>query len=144
MLFAVNYIMYFSAYLCLSVSLVMTSPLLSSGDCSTGCIRSHSWKTVPSISLQFSFLALTVILLLLITFVPSSKDLIKKSLSCTVHSRNDTDYGAYCFRLGSLTGIMTYNKDWLILSLKHCVHADWDIHLVKNPFGFFNQRFAQA
>lgn len=114
----------------------MTSPSLSFGDCATGCIRSHSWKIVPSISLQVSFLALTVILLLLITFFPSSEGLIKKSLSRTVHSRNHTDYCAYCFRLGSyhyfLLG-MTYHKDWLILSLKHSVHADWDIHLVKNP-----------
>lgn len=125
----------------------MTSPSLSFGDCTTGCIRSHSWKIVPSISLQFSFLALTVILLLLIIFFPSSEGLIEKSLSCTVHSRNHRDYCAYCFRLVSyhyfLLG-MTYHKDWLILSLKHSLHADWDIHLVKNPFGFFKPKICTS
>lgn len=55
----------------------MTSSSPSSGSCSTGCIRSHSWKIVPSISLQFSFLALTVILLFLITVFHSSEDLTK-------------------------------------------------------------------
>lgn len=113
----------------------MTSPLLSFGDCSTGCIRPHSWKIVPSISLQFSSLALTVILLLLITFFPSSEKLTKKFISCTFHSRNHTDYCAYCFRLGSyqffLLG-MTFHKDRLILSPKHGVHADF---VLGHPFG---------
>lgn len=116
-------------------SLAITSPSPSFGDCSTGCIRSHSWKIVPSISLQFYFLALTVIPLLLITFFPSSEDLTKKkSLSCTVHSRNHTVYGACCFRLGSYQFLlgMTYHKDRLILSLKYGVHSDF---VVGYPFG---------
>jgi len=60
----------------------------------------------------------------------------KKNLSYTVHSRNHTDYCAYCFRQGSyqffLLG-MTYPKDWLILSLKRGgVHTN---HVLGYPFG---------
>lgn len=74
-IFSKLYHVFFS--LLVSVSLEVTFPSHSFGDCSTGCIRSLSWKIAPSISLQFSSLTLTVILLLLITFLPSSEDLLK-------------------------------------------------------------------